>query len=466
MVRHNFYNELKNVFNQSMLYLFLFILASLSFMWMIFAKIEIEYTLVRLSPLVYIIILLIFIRPQKLIGISSMALYVLYFIKLCVDPVVCVLGDFYTIVSDYIVLKNWNKACALLWMEWLIVAIVLRWRSPHYMNKYVNAREQIDSIKNEHSLIKMCGYILLGGAIFIYVIYPSIHNQIFFVWQKDTSYLVAKAGGLFYIFKIFWELGKPLVIFWLFYFVSTKIRGRLKFIFQIFLIIITFIVMSDYRILSLLEAAVLIFILMLERYRKYNSRSGLLKLLFVVAILYVVIVLTTHNEVGNRNLANLCRLLDIYTGGYMTATAGLEVSFDNGLVMFLHDIFNGSYILKGMFGSFYSTTDAINASINVAAKGIFFESMVQARALFGILCPLAIGGVTDFVICMDYHYNLEKDLLYRAIFIMCGFSTAVFMLMYTYTMIVNFIIWKACVWLLILWCDKHIKLIHKKDVWT
>ena len=462
MDRGNFYQELRSVINQNALFVFLFVGAFASFIWLIFAQFPSEYASIRFAPLAYALILILFIRPDKLVGISSSVLCVLYFIKLCVDPIVSVMGDFYTIVSYNIVVKNWNRGCLLLCFEWFIVAFVLWYRSPKFLNKVEDNRRHTD-----HQIYIKHRQILFGSMVFcllsllIYLAFPIIRNEIFFTWQEDTSALAANSGPFFYLFKIFFELGKPLLLFYVFYYADTKLKNEWRTFTQLLIIFFTFVLMSEYRILSILEATSLLLVFMMERYQEKNSRNTFLKVLFLVAILYTAVTLTTHNEALNQTVRNVCRLMDIYTGGFMTATAGQEVHFSNGSIMFLHDIFDGSYILGGIFGHLPSTTDAINSAVNSSAKGIFFESIVQARAMFGPLYPIAIGLVTDFVIRMDYHYVIENDTLYRTIYIMCGFTTAIFMLMYTYTMIVNFIIWKACIWLTILWLDKRVMITFK-----
>lgn len=465
MERDGFFQELKSVINQNALYAFLLFGALASFVWMLFAQFSSEYSAIRFAPIAYALTLILFIRPNRLVGIASNALCILYFIKLCVDPIVSVIGDFYTIVSYSIVVKNWNKGCFLLCFEWFIVAFVLWFRSPKYLSK-IEEREFLeygehDAFASQHRQILFWALIFCAFALIIYLAFPVIRNEIFWIWQNDTSELAANSGPFFYLFKIFFELGKPLLIFYLFYVADKRIKGKRKQIVQFVLIIITFTLLSDYRILSILEATTLLIVFMMRRYHENKSRNVLVKILFIIVIFYAVINLTTHNDALNQTARNACRLLDIYTGGFMTATAGQEVHFSNGPMMFLHDLFDGSYILGGIFGHLPSTTEAINAAVNTSAKGIFFESIVQARAMFGPFYPIAIGLVTDFVTRMDYHSAIEKDTLYKTIFIMCGFTTAIFMLMYTYTMIVNFIVWKACIWLLILKVDKSLSITFK-----
>ena len=465
MERDSFYQELKSVINQNALFTFLLIGALASFIWMMFAQFPSEYTVIRYTPIVYALTLLLLIRPDKMVGVASSALCILYFIKLCVDPIISVIGDFYTIVSYSIVIKNWNKGCFLLCFEWFIVAFVLWFRSPKYLGliegRMDSVYEEYNASDRSHRQILFWGLIFCLIAFVIYIVFPVIRNEVYWIWQQDTSALAANSGPFFYLFKIFFELGKPLFIFYLFFKVETKIQEKWKRIIQFLLIIFTFSLMSDYRILSILEATTLLIVFMMGRYYEKNSSNVFVKVLFIIVILYTVITLTTHNEALNRTTRNLCRLMDIYTGGFMTATAGQEVHLSNGPIMFLHDIFDGSYILGGIFGHLPSTTDAINAAVNASAKGIFFESIVQARVMFGPFYPIAIGLITDFVIRMDYHYAIENDTLYKTIFIMCGLTTAVFMLMYTYTMIVNFIVWKACIWLLILRIDRTLAITFK-----
>lgn len=453
-MKTKFYKELKSILNQNIAYTMLLLLAIASFVWMLAVEIPKQYEMIKWSPLVYAIGLILFIRPNKLIGVASLALCVLYFVKLCVNPITSVLGQFFSIVDRSIVIKNWNHGCFLLGLEWIIIAFTIFIRSSFFVDKL--SRIEIGKKAIDHDRIKFFGIFFCGISFVIYMIFPAIRNLLFFIWQDDTSMLAANSGPFLYIFKIFFEIGKPILLFWLYWRISLIKYSIKRKIGQIILIGFTFSFMSDYRIMSILEGTAMLILFLQSNVTKKCGKT-IIKIAFSMIAIYAIFMLTTHNDVRNKNLTNLCRLMDIYTGGFMTATAGLNVELDNGFIMFLHDIFNGSYILTGLFGGMYSTTDAINASVNASAKGIFFESIIQARAMFGPLYPLAIALVADFVIRMDYHSVRTMDVLHKLFYIMCGVSTAVFMVMYTYTMIVNFVLYKAFIWLLIVWFDKHVR---------
>lgn len=453
-MKNSFYKDLKEILNQNIIYTILLFSSMASFIWLCITEIPTQYKMITWSPLVYMLGLILFIRPNKLMGIASLSVCVLYFVKLCVDPITSVLGQFFSIVNRSIVLTNWNHACVLLAFEWIIVAFTIWIRSPSYAKKLAITDQEV-KVKN-HPQIKFWGVFMCGIAVVIYLLFPIVRNLLCFIWQEDKSAVAANSGPFLYLFKIFFEIGKPLLVFWLYWKIDLIQSSFKRKLGQILLIAATFTVVSDYRILSLLEATAMLLIFLQNNIEK-KSEKNIIKVAFLVVALYCVFLLTTHNDERNKSLVNLCRLMDIYTGGFMTATAGLNVKFSNGIQMFFHDIYNGSYILVGLFGKLYSTTDAINSAINASAKGIFFESIIQARALFGPCYPLALAFVTEFVIRMDFQCVKTSDTLYKVVYIMCGFTTAVFMVMYTYTMIVNFIIYKALIWLLVLWLDKHIR---------
>lgn len=454
-MKNNFYKDLKNILNQNIAYTVLFLLSIVSFIWLYVTEIPEEYKMIMWAPLAYAFGLILFVRPNKLMGIASLSVCILYFVKLCVDPITSVLGQFFSIVDRNIVLTNWNHACVLLAFEWIIVAFTIWLRSPIYSKRLAEAVPE-KNVGN-HSQLKFWGVLFCGISFAIYLMFPRVRNLLCFIWQEDKSALAANSGPFLYLFKIFFEIGKPIFLFWLYWKIDLIRSSAKRRAGQILLIGITFALVSDYRIMSLLEATAMLLVFLQNNIKK-KCEKAIIKATFLIVALYCVFLLTTHNDVRNKSLVNLCRLMDIYTGGFMTATAGLNVKFNNGISMFFHDIYNGSYILVGVFGRLYSTTDAINAAINASAKGIFFESIIQARAMFGSFYPLAIVFLADFVIRMDFYSVKTTDILYKVIYVMCGFTAAVFMIMYTYTMIINFIIYKAFVWLLFTWIDKHIRL--------
>lgn len=462
MKKTKFFEELKSILNQNIVYTFLLLASIASFAWMMVMEIPEAYRVIRWCPFIYVVTLVLFVRAEKLIGIGSMTICVLYFVKLCIDPVTSVLGHFFSIVDTDIVTRNWNQACFFLSLEWIIIAFTLWCRSPVYIKRL--KRKSDIKINSKHGPIMFFGFFLSVLSLGIYIGFPTIRNLLFFIWQEDSSSLAANSGPFLYLFKIFFELGKPIFLFWLYWKIDLIRKNYIRRTLQLLLIGFTFVLMSDYRILSILEATTMLLLFFMKKHGNKKQKNIFIKVLFAVVAIYGVFMLTTQNDIRNKSLVNLCRLMDIYTGGFMVATAGLNVQLENGITMFFHDIFNGSYILVGIFGRMFSTTDAINAAINASAKGTFFESIIQARAMFGPFYPIAIGLVADFVIRMDYHSAKTEDTLYKLVFVMCGFSTAVFMLMYTYTMIINFIVYKAMVWLMFVWLDKRIRPLYNKRI--
>ena len=183
---------------------------------------------------------------------------------------------------------------------------------------------------------------------------------------------------------------------------------------------------------------------------------NILKVTGIALFLAEVVNMTTHGQKISQTMSNIGRLLDIYCGGYIVAAASCSVHMKNGLVMFLHDLQNGSYLFIWIFDRAYSSTEVINNALNPGARGTFYELMVQCKDFFGVFSPVAIGLCVAFILKMDYKASKEQVELYRIFYLFCGIGTAFTMLMYTYSMVVDFIVYKCLIWLLFIWLDKRI----------
>lgn len=273
--------------------------------------------------------------------------------------------------------------------------------------------------------------------------------------EDDT---IGESGGpVWFMFKNFVEWVKPMILFWLTVKVyNSKIKNG-KFFILLVIAFIPTIIMTEYRILSLITGLSIIGFT-IAKFNKYRIFINILKIICVAFMFAAVSELTMHGDEISQTFSNLGRLLDGYCGGFIVAAASCSVHMDDGLLMFINDTVSGNPLSHIIFGNMPTTTEVINSSLNYSAKGTFYELMVQAKDFFGIFSPIAVGLCVFFLMKMDF-YTLTEDVdLYRLFYIFCAVSVALFMVMYTYSMVTNFIIYKCLVWIIIIAVDRHVRI--------
>lgn len=442
--------------------------ACICFILLILIGVPVQYSALYVEPIIYILFLNLFIKPRFIIGLGTSALIFMYFVKLCILPISTVLGDFTTIVASSIYNEYWNEACFYIAVEWVIVSFSVRIIGGHYLNKISRLKsndsesyskkpdKEIMTFKN-HPVYYLALGLFLGILTLLIIINSNLLSAIFFIWEMEDDTVAAGGGPVWFMFKNFIVWAQPLFFFW----ITVKIYNSKfrvgKFFTLLCLAFFSSIIMTEYRILSLI-IGVTIFGFTIGKFNKFRIMSKILKIITGVFLLLTIYMLTTHGDDMNQTYANLGRLLDIYCGGFLVAAASCSVHMDDGILMFIFDTVSANPLSHLIFGDIPTTTDVINSALNASAKGIFYELMVQAKDFFGVFSPIAVGLCIFFLMKMDFYTSTEDVDLYRLFYIFCAVSVALFMVMYTYSMVTNFIIYKCLVWLIVIAVDRHVRI--------
>lgn len=460
-----FYNaKHKFVLNFNIIKKVLLLGSIVSFVILINLEIPEVYKMLYIEPAVYAIILGVFINNKIVLGNSSCILFIMYFIKLCILPITTVLGDFTSIVSSSIFNYYWDDACIYIALEWIIVAISYNIASRYCLKRKMETQVSLKTRDDKNHInfkLHPFYYIAVFGLIMLCIILAGLNRNLlssfFLIWQLEDNTAASFGGPTWYMFKTFIELVKPLF----FFLIVVKIYNSklpAKMVLLLGVSILASIILTEYRILSILTGLTILTFTLLK-YRNHTFINKIVKIIVLVLSVIAIYYMTTRGESSNQSMSNFGRLLDIYLGGYIVASASCSVQLENGLFMFLNDTASGSFLLRHILGSSLSTTtDAINLALNEGAQGTFYEMMVQAKDFFGIFAPIAIFLCILFIAKMDIHIEKEQNDLYRMIYIFCGISVSIFMVMYTYSMISNFIIYKCFIWLLIISIDRRLRI--------
>lgn len=408
------------------------------------------YSFIRIEPIVYIVVLLI-LGKIPMPGAGTLLLELLFFVKLCVIPVIEELGGYFSPISKSIYLPYFVIACIAIAGEWVMIgtSIVIATRK----GKYITKVEKICS-KTNYKWSVLISITLLLFVAFCLAIQPTFINEFYFAWSNDTTSLVTNRRGIYYAFKWAIERGKPLFVFALVAYVE-KSRYRYK---NIILMIVTLVVgciFTEYRIFSLITSVTLICWMLMKG--KFRYSGMLIKMGVAFGIIGIVFLATMIKE-SDQNIANLSRLLDGYCGGYIITAGAWGCEIPNGFQSLVNTVWNGSFFLSNIFGKCYPVNDTwLYMYLNSGAYGSFYELSAEAKETVGLFTPFFIYLFISLIIYADIKAKSTYNVVHQLIYMYISISTSVFILMYTFSMIISHIIYYNLFFLAIIWIDENVK---------
>lgn len=428
----------------------------ISFLCLLFMDIEKPYTSVRVLPLFYFMGFVLFARTEGLSRFSSSLLIALYFFKMAILPVLLAYGDFYSEIYPSIYLPHWNEAIFYSIIEWFTVIITLNVS----LKLYKNHSRRVVVLKNKSKKrpsLNLTFPIMLGllalMLIMLIVLNRDLLNYTYFIWQSHTE---ATPGPTYYIYMVFFEIFRITSILYTVHFLYEKKIPFMRF-FSALLLLLNLSVMSSFRIIS-----VFIFIVAYI-YMAYRDRKYLKWYIFTLFFFFISFVLLTFIVTSNmKNSMMISRVFNIYFGGYMTMATGLSIDMSNSLTIFFNDLWNGNLLLTAIWGGKYSSTDVMNANVNKTAIGTFYQMYVQSKAFFGVFAPLPIAFLTWFVTFIENKFVFDSDLFHKTLYLFVIISVSIFMIMYSLTMILNFILYRMMIIFLMIYIDNRICIVSKK----
>lgn len=458
-------NELyfDKILKRGRLLLLLTLLGIASSILLLFMHVPNEYKMLYLLPIVYVLFLLFFIRKEFILGMGSRTLIIMYFIKMCIIPITETIGAFSHPLADSIKITYWNEACMYICLEWLLISFSILTLGKKYLKKFIGRKKTDYTLnKMDNSILYIFTYTLTIFCIGMLITNHGFLNEFFWVWGQDLTGLIANEGGsLYYLFKTLLEIVKPFLFFIIVITISNSSLGKSKNVFILIIAVIASVLLTEYRLLSIVSGMTIIVFLVAKGNSNLLTRTA--KIIFGVIFICSIWFMTTQGIQVNKTLSNLCRLFDNYCGGVIVASGACSVKLENGLEMFFNDVKAGSYVIRHFSEHIITTTELINASVNIQARGIFYEMMIQCRDFFGLFSPIAIGLVVKFVLYCDYSSENETMGIYKLMYIFMGINVGAMIVMYTFSMTVNFILYKCLIWLTVIQANKHFKLIIRRS---
>lgn len=437
------------------IFLVLLLINMISFICLLTMQIDNVHKIIILMPLSFMFMCFLINYNKDIVGINSGIIIALYLFKLAIMPVLFAAGDFYTDTSYDLYIQNWNRACVFTVIEVICVITSIKYWQ-FFFRKRTRKGYEVSSYKN-YEFIKVCIIMLFLASILVFIVMPEIKYLFHFAWKKENITVVAKMGGpIYYLYKKSLDILRPLAVLY-FYTLAKNCKTNGKKIIGIILILSSCLVWTDNRIIILITALTIIINLLISQ---KGFIVSILKPFSIIGTFGVVfLILMTTSSAGS--LTGTVRAVDRYFGGYMIMAMNGSIVLDNPLEIFFADIWNGSVILTGIFGAKIDSTVILNETVNPEAVGSFFQSFMQSQKMFGIFAFIPILLIVGYIIYMDYLSQTEKSDLYKLVYSYLGISSSIYMIMYTMTMQLNFIIYNAMPLIIILYMSKRAKIFKR-----
>lgn len=434
---------------------FIFIGVIFSAILLALMEIQDEYSAIRVLPYAYGLLLAIVIRNENYSKFGSLALIILYFFKMCILPIVLAYGEFYSQIDRNIYMPHWNEAIYYAIIEWLTVSLsilIYRYFFNRKLARKLKSIEGMKRINKKYEKNLTIPFILITMFIFqilLIVINRDLLNYTYFIWESATA---TQYVPTYYLYKITFEVFRIMFVLYLVYILFEK-----GFIFKrtiSFLILgVNIIIMSEFRIIGIF---ILIVAYLYMGYKdKGYAKYYIFSLIIIASSLIIFIFIYTSSMQTNLMIS---RVFNIYFGGYMVMATGLSIDMKNGLEIFFNDIWNGNLLLTAIWGTKYSSTDIMNANVNREAIGTFYQLYVQSKAFFGYFAPLAVSFCIWFIFYIEHKLTLDQNTFHKVLYLFIIISTSIFIIMYSFTMVVNFILFRMMFILLIIYINRRIYL--------
>lgn len=415
------------------------------------------YSSIKILPLMYFLGLVLFVSKENYSRFSSVLLIILYFFKMNVLPILLAYGEFYSEIYESIYLPHWNEAIFYSIIEWYTVAISLTLSLKLYKNhkRRIVIMKRLSTKRFIHSNltfpIMISFLILILGSLVI--INRDLLNYTYFIWQTATE---AQPSPTYYIYMVLFEVAR---IVFVLYIVRVLYVNKMPFmrVSASFILLANLCVMSSFRIISIF-IFIVAYVYMAYKDKKYLKFYIAIMAIFLAgAVLFIMIV--TSNMKSNIMIS---RVFNIYFGGYMVMATGLSIDMEESIRIFLNDIWNGNLLLTAIWGTKYSSTDVMNANVNRTAIGTFYQLYVQSKAFFGFLAPVPISMITWFLTFIENKFTFDEYEYHKILYLFVIISVSFFMIMYSLTMVINFILYRLSLILLMIYINNRIRIVYKK----
>lgn len=448
-------NELGKNINLKVLKIILQIISIVSFVAMIVIPYDVEFKSTTILPIFYLLTIS-FVAKNEISGIGTLAVILVYAFRMCILPIICAIGNFYLEPSKSIYIEYYFEAIILMCVENAIVFVSLV-----YYNKkrLCHSYRGTYKVRANGNLLNAISVITIFAFVLLIVANPDFmgmfHLASFDIASADsiqeTYGTLQNLGYKYYLFALFVIFARPIISFFLTY-KLLKFDNMFATLLAICISVMNIFIYTDRRIYSLLIGGICMIQII------FHFRKRMTKKVFILVLVLLVVLTLFYSFMGEDTPYRIARKFQRYFSGPTLTAIGIAVNqrFFQGPIVFLKLLFNNSFILSGLFGSFEVPNRVIELC-GSAGKSIWTPMTIGSIQYFSILFPVVLILVTKFVVKLDevaseFGRNDMKIMLLNYM----SLSLAVYMIMYSVELVIYNLCFFCLVYLPLIKCDSKI----------
>lgn len=431
-------NELEKNINLRILKIILEITSITSFVAMLAIPYDVKFKCTAILPIFYLLMVFI-VSKKEISGIGTLAIVMVYAFRMCVQPVICAIGNFYLEPSKNVYLDYYLEAILLMCLENAIVFSALVYYNKKRLNRIY---EEIRTTKTNGNLLEATSVLTILIFVLIVAVNPMFLDMFHFassdIAEADSIQgiygTLQNMGYQYYLFALLVVFARPVISFYL----TDKLlkaNNKLATISAICISVLNIFIYTDRRVYALLIGGICMVQII------FHLKKRMTKKVYVLVLILMVLLTVFYSFMGEDTPYRLARKFQRYFSGPTLTAIGIAVNrhFFQGPIVFLKLLFNDSFILSGLFGSFEVPNRVIELC-GSAGRSIWTPMTIGSVQYFGVLFPIVLIVITKFVVRLD---ELASESCKNMRIMMLNYmslSLAVYMIMYS----VELVIYNIC----------------------
>lgn len=409
----------------------LYLVAIVSFVFLLFYQYDSEYKSVILLPIAFILSIFAFVRNREIEnGAGKIALILSYTFRMCILPMLCAYGNFWLEPSKDIYMPYFSMAVLLMALENLFVFGLMSFYTKKYSVysvKTENARVGSDSFIVFVMIIAVILFLLLlryiGGI-------DNFYSNILTGEDVELVFSKTNRNSYYYYALLLDILFRPIISF---YFVNRFLSKNTRWgvFLSLLIAIANVIIMTDRRVLSILIALVCFMQIL-----SFVKNPLVKNLVYVFMAIFTIGTIMYAFSTDMLQPFLIARKFQRYFSGPTLIAIGINISLHNPplFIDFFKLLFNDSIILTGLFGSLDVKSYVIELC-GPAGKSIWTPMIIGVFQHFSLFGPLVVAWFVRYVVRCDMH-SLKMIGIRKMLFDYMAISIAVYMVVYSVELIV------------------------------
>ena len=436
------------------------VLAAITFIVMVTIKMDDEFKISFLLPLTYFVIAALWINPQHIKGIGCMFLFGMYFLRMCLFPLMCAFGNFYLGHDPFYYKPYFTYAILLQCIECFIVLGSLRYYSKFYSKREDKFRiySQADTHGNNmlYTLAKL-GLLTYGILFLIWPNFLTDHYRFFIVKSLEEEIAADIIIGSLqkystpYYFMVFMDCyARPIMVYVLIDWLMNK--GKIGFILSVIVGLNCMLWVTDIRFLTLVTGLVY-FIYLLSVFKNKAIKTAACT---VVISLGVIVLVYCFGSLVDPQFWSWTMHRYYAMPSAISLNIGVYMNYLQTPYEFLRLLWN-NFMLLGFFIGRMPRVPIY--SYLYSGEGIWTPALIGAIQYFHVFGFLMIIPIVKFIVYADYASMHSRSHAEKLMMNYLTITESYGMLGYTIELFWYNMIARGTVFFLALWINRHFEFV-------